>query len=348
MSIRERLEAFWSGEQPDRIPFTTYENKLPLDWSDPVVRQMLKDGLGVLRFVPTYAAAYDSGIDLIHQTGREGNRDVRRQIWRTPVGEVSAMWADDWQQKYFLETAQDYRVMTYVAQHTHYRADYAAFRTQEVILPDYMLPVTRIGRTPLQTILVDYAGLENFSMHLVEYPDELQELYEALRVNFRKVVEIAAEGPGRYLNVIENFTADTLGPRRYKQFLLPVYEETFGILHQAGKIVGCHYDGQVGAVKQLVAGSPIDLIESLTPPPEGDLTLAEARAVWPDKLFWSNINLGCYELPPEELKQEIWRRVQAGAPDGRRLAFEVSEDRPARWRESMPVILAALNEWTFK
>ena len=200
------------------------------------------------------------------------------------------------------------------------------------------------GPLPILTRLVDYAGLANFSLHLVEYPDELQELYEALRVNFHRIVEIAAGGPGHYLNVIENFTADTLGPRRYKQFLLPVYEETFNTLHQAGKIVGCHYDGKIKAVKDLVAGSPIDLIESLTPPPEGDMTLAEARAVWPDKLFWANINLGCYELASDELKQEMWRRVQDGAPDGCRLAFEVSEDRPARWRESMPVILAALNE----
>jgi hypothetical protein len=96
-------------------------------------------------------------------------------------------------------------------------------------------------------------------------------------------------------------------------------------------------------VKNLVAGSPVDLIESLTPPPEGDMTLAAARAAWPDKLFWSNINLGCYELPPEALRQEIARRVQDGAPDGRRLAFEVSEATPARWRESMPVILDTLN-----
>ena len=343
-TIRERLEAFWSGERPDRIPFTTYENKIPTDWSDPVIRKMLREGLGVLRFVPTYEASYDSGIELIHQTGQDGQRAVRRQIWRTPLGEVSALWTDDWQQKYFLETAEDYRVMIYIARHTRYEPAFAAFHTQEVILPAYMVPVTRIGRTPLQTILVDYAGLANFSLHLVEYPDEMQELYEALRVNFHRIVEIAAEGPGHYLNVIENFTADTLGPRRYKQFLLPVYEETFNTLHQAGKIVGCHYDGKIKAVKDLVASSPIDLIESLTPPPEGDMTLAEARAAWPDKLFWANINLGCYELAPDELKQEMWRRVQDGAPDGRRLAFEVSEDRPARWRESMPVILAALNE----
>ncbi len=343
MLIRARLEAFWSGERPDRIPFTTYESKLPLDWNDPVIRQMLNDGLGVLRFIPTWAVRYDGDVHLIEQNGWDGKQKVRRQVWRTPLGEVSATWTDDWQQKYFLETAQDYRIMTYVVKHTHYAADYAAFHTQEIILPPYMVPVPRIGRTPLQTILVDYAGLENFSLHLVEYPAEMQALYEALLVNFRKLVEIVAAGPGRYINVIENFTAETLGPRRYQKYLLPVYEETFGMLHQAGKVVGCHYDGKIASVKHLVASSPVDLIESLTPPPEGDMTLAEARAVWPEKLFWSNINLGCYELPPDELQQEILRRVQEGAPDGRRLAFEVSEDKPARWRESMPVILAALN-----
>lgn len=344
MNIRERLEAFWSGEKPDRIPFTTYESKLPADWSDPVIRGMLRDGLGVLRFLPTWSTRYDGDVRIIEQVTWDGERRLRRQVWRTPVGEVSAEWIEGWQQKYFLETAQDYRVMTYIARHTRCAADYAAFRTQEVTLPPYMVPVTRIGRTPLQTILVDYAGLENFSYHLVEYADELEELYEALLVNFRQVVAIAAEGPGRYLNVIENFTAETLGPRRFKQYLLPVYEETFGALHQAGKIVGCHYDGKIAAVRHLVSGSPVDLIESLTPPPEGDMSLAEARAAWPDKLFWSNVNLGLYELPPGDLREEIRCRARDGAPDGRRLAFEVSEDVPARWRESMPVILEALNE----
>jgi len=343
MVVRERLEAFWSGERPDRIPFTTYESKLPLDWSDTVIRQMLKDGLGVLRFIPTWAVRYDGGVEMIEHNGSDGKRKLRRQVWRTPLGEVSAAWTDDWQQKYFLETADDYRVMTYIARHTQYAADYAAFRTQQIILPPYMVPVTRIGRTPLQTILVDYAGLANFSLHLVEHAEAMRELYEALLVNFRRLVEIVAEGPGRYINVLENFTAETLGPRRFQQFLLPVYDETFGMLHQAGKIVGCHYDGKIALVKNLVAGSPIDLIESLTPPPEGDMTLAAARAAWPNKLLWSNINLGCYELPADDLQQEILCRVRDGAPDGRRLAFEVSEDRPARWRESMPVILAALN-----
>ena len=153
-----------------------------------------------------------------------------------------------------------------------------------------------------------------------------------------------AEGPGRYVACLENFTADSLGPRRYEEFLLSVYEECFSVLHEAGKIVGCHYDGRTVSCREQIARAPIDLIESLTPPPEGDQTLAEARAAWPDKLFWSNINVGCYDLPPEKLKQVVWERVEQAAPDSRRLAFEISEQYPANWRQSIQVVLDALKE----
>ncbi len=37
-------------------------------------------------------------------------------------------------------------------------------------------------------------------------------------------------------------------------------------------------------------------------------------------------------------------RVQAAAPDGRGLAFEISEDLPPNWREAIPVVLEALKE----
>jgi len=97
-------------------------------------------------------------------------------------------------------------------------------------------------------------------------------------------------------------------------------------------------------VHAIVSQASSHLSPSLTPPPEGDLTLAEARAVWPDKLFWSNINVACYDLPPEELKAEVLRRVEEAAVDGCRLAFEVSEQYPDNWKESLPVVLEALEE----
>ena len=173
--------------------------------------------------------------------------------------------------------------------------------------------------------------------------DEVMTLYEAFLEEFRKIVEIVAEGPGgRFVNCPENFTAETLGPARYERFLLPVYKTHFPVLHQAGKIVGTHYDGKLSSTKYFIAEAPIDVIESLTEPPEGDMTLAECRAAWPEKLFWNNINLGRFDLPPDQLKADIRRRIEDAAPDGRRLAFEISEDLPVNWQGGIPAIMDEL------
>jgi len=72
--------------------------------------------------------------------------------------------------------------------------------------------------------------------------------------------------------------------------------------------------------------------------------LAEARAAWPEKLLWSNINVACYSMPPIELKELVWSRIEDGAPDGRRLAFEVSEQYPNNWQTSLHVVLDALED----
>ena len=66
--------------------------------------------------------------------------------------------------------------------------------------------------------------------------------------------------------------------------------------------------------------------------------------MWPDKLFWSNINVSAYELPQNELQKLVLERVEQAAPDGRRLAFEISEVLQENWRESIPTVLEALKE----
>jgi hypothetical protein len=70
------------------------------------------------------------------------------------------------------------------------------------------------------------------------------------------------------------------------------------------------------------------------------MTYDECRAAWPDKVFWGNINVGLFGLPPERLAEEVVaKRERAGK---RGVAFEISEDLPANWPESIPVVLEAL------
>lgn len=344
MNIRERLEAFWAGERPDVIPYTIYQWEWRHTQDDPAWQGLFDKGMGVTWHLATTKDIWGSDVQIREETVQENGKSLRRRTIATPVGEVYELFEDDWRQKFYLETAQDYAVMTYVAKQMLVEPAYDDYTAGVAELPGYCVPLAFTGRTANQIILVDLVGLENYAYHLFDLEAEMLELYEALLANYRRKVALVADGPGRFVSVLENFTAETLGPKRYAQLLSPVYDETFPLLQQAGKIVGTHYDGQMSAVKDLIAAAPMDLIESVTPPPEGDMTLADCRKAWPDKLLWSNLNVGLYELPPAELRAEVLRRVEECAPDGRGLAFEISEHYPQNWKKSVPVVLDALEE----
>jgi hypothetical protein len=343
MNLSEQLEIFWSGERLAQIPYTIYHTKVADAKDDRAWGGLFDQGLGLTyKWYPFKLETRDLVRE--EQERIENGKRIRRQVQRMPLGEIWAEWTDGWQSKYWLETVEDYRVMTSIVKNTTVLPDYESFRAQENGLPPYAIAWSMLGRTPLQEMLVDYAGAGNFGLHLYDYAEEVHQLYDALLGNFRQKVEIVARGPGRFISNLENFTAETLGKKRYEEFLLPVYEECFPILHAAGKIIGTHYDGRTKSCRHLIARAPIDLIESLTAPPEGDQTLAECRAVWPDKLFWCNINVSAYELSFPDLRKLVTTLVEQAAPDGCRLAFEISEALPANWKDSIPRVLNILRE----
>jgi len=343
MNFRERMEAFWFGDRPERIPYSIYDAEWRHAANDPRSQALFDLGLGISWHFPSFERV-TSGVEVVEESYREHGHIIFRRTLKTDSGSLNEIYVDGWKRKYLLETPDDYAVMTRIVQQSDVRPAYDQFVEREAALGPHGVALIDMGRTPNQTILVDYVGLANFALHLFDFQAEMEALYEALLTRFRRLTDIVAEGPGRYVCVLENFTSETLGPRRFAQLLLPVYDECFPILRSAGKIVGVHYDGHLASCRDVITRAPIDLIESLTPPPEGDLTLAEARQAWPEMLFWSNINIGCYDLPPDELRAVVIERASQGAPDGSKLAFEVSEQIPSNWYDSMRVVLETLDD----
>jgi hypothetical protein len=343
VNIRERLEVFWSGEKPDKIPYTIYQNEWRHTSGDPAWKPMFEGGLGVTYHIGTVKEE-NKVLEVKTNSYRENGHEYMKRTLATPIGEIYSLSENGWTQKYLLETPEDYHIMTYITKNMSLSPNYDRFLKFQEEEPDYLVPLVAAGRTPFQTILVDYVGLENFAFHLYDYEDEIMELYEALESNFKKRAEIITAGPGRFVSVLENFTSETMGPERYKKFDVSIYEKYFPMIKSSGKIIGTHYDGKLKSCIKEIAKTPIDLIESLTPPPEGDMTLRECRSILPDKLFWSNINTGNYFLPKCELKELVYDLVEQASPDRKRLAFEVSEQYPDNWKESMPIILEALDE----
>src|SRR5512133_1250444 len=84
-------------------------------------------------------------------------------------------------------------------------------------------------------------------------------------------------------------------------------------------------DGRLACLKDLIAKTPIDIVEAFHPIPMGDLPLSEALAAWPEKSIWLGFPGGVYELGPSatrELALDLLR--EAGA--GERLAIAMSTE----------------------
>ncbi|MGO8748555.1 MAG: hypothetical protein ACLQNE_21490 [Thermoguttaceae bacterium] len=88
-----------------------------------------------------------------------------------------------------------------------------------------------------------------------------------------------------------------------------------------------------------VASLGFDL-DSLTPPPEGDMAVAQARAAWPDKFFWLHPPLGWCREERGTLIERLCRMVRDAGP--RRYCLMISEDVPPNWQETVPLVLETL------
>ena len=339
-TTRENLIAALEGDTPEQTPLSFYswmaEDLLSDEW-----KRLYGRGLGICH----HCEIIEEKVEGVKETRIEEKRsDGFYLIERleTPVGTLQQVHRDGWQIEYWIKTPEDYRVMTWIMEHTELVPRYEVFEKGEQDVGDWGVAVILASRTPAMKINVDWAGTEQFCLDVAMEVPELFELYEARKKLFMQETELIARGPGRFVKWLENLTISMLGPRRYGDLLVPVYQEAVPILEQSGKRVMVHYDGELKVIADQIADAPFHMIESLTESPEGNMLYDECRSAWPDKVFWANINVDLYYEPAVVLRQAVVdKRQRAGK---RAFAFEISEDLPTNWRETIPVVLKTLEE----
>ena len=267
---------------------------------------------------------------------------VRRK--HTPVGtlqQTNARGEDtEWVTEHWIKTPGDYRTMQWIVEHTELATTYDEYDKQLQRIGDYGVIVLLASRTPAMSISIDWAGMETFCTDLALEVPELFDLYDARRKFFLEEARLIAAGPGRFVKWPENLTAAMLGPQRYDDLLCSIYREAIPIMEAGDKRVMVHYDGALAGVAEQIASAPFHILESLTEPPEGDMTYDQCRKAWPGKTFWANINQGLFALPEAELRQAVVERRRRAGKEA--FAFEIYEYRPPNWEETIPVILDAL------
>jgi uroporphyrinogen-III decarboxylase len=199
--------------------------------------------------------------------------------------------------------------------------------------------------SPLHSIMYDIMGIDTFSTEWAERRDRVIALHDAMVENQRDIYSIVAESPAMIVQCGGNYAPEVLGKQRFIDYVLPHWEEVNAILHKGGKLVGCHLDANNKLWAKEVGESQLDWIEAFSPYPDTDMTVAEARNIWPEKVLFINFPSAVHLEEPRVIEETTKQILKEAAP-GDRFIIGITENVPdSRWRESFHTILKTVNKF---
>ena len=344
-NLRQRICSALLGEKPDQIPFTIYECMLP---QCKIERQLRNQGLCIVnRSTPVCQAHFKNvNIRAVHST--ENGKKLIRTEYETPYGPlctiVEPAGFTSWTHKRLFTNADDYKPLLYLIKSQEFEPNYDAFNKAQELGQDDIFYRGDIDLEPLQTLVSRYMGAEVFGMEWHDNQDEVIKLYEAIVEQHRTIYSICAKSPGLAFNYGGNVVPEIIGGERFAKYYIPHYNEAAEVLHAKGKLLGVHFDANCKLFAPYIARSKIDYIEAFTPAPDTDMTLAEARDLWPDKVLWinfpSSVHLETHEVIAQTARDLI---RQARYPE--KFIMGITEDIPvSRWQGNLLTISKVLNE----
>ncbi len=259
---------------------------------------------------------YDGPIEVIDE--KEGNRNIRR--FKTPVGELaeesvySPVSCSLGITKHFVESEGDLGVLLCILQHRRLEpANLDDWPERSEMWKAYDgLPCIGLPRSPLASLFVEWAGVENATYLIMDCPDKVAEVFRLMEEQEAPVIEALCRLAPPLVHFADNLTSDSL-TSLYDDHMAGTHQRRIERLHATGIKCAVHLDGTVRGLLPKLVRSGFDAIEALTPKPAGDLELEEIHDL-PDSdtlILWGGVP-GVMFAPPftwEQMKAHVQRLI---------------------------------------
>lgn len=344
LTPRARVERVLRGGHADRVPFTMYESKVPHCEAERVLRNR---GMCIVSRT-SVVRRHHPHVREKEIRSVENGKTVWRRFYETAAGTLTTLVEPaeftTWTHEYMFKSPADYRAIGAYLADEQVEADYAPFAAAEKAFGGDAIFRAGLGLEPLQALISGgIIGTQQFCVEWMDNRDEILKLYDILVEKRRQVYPLVAASPALHANYGGNVTPEIIGLETFERYYVPHYNEAAEIMHRHGKLIGCHFDANCRLLSKAIAGTALDYIEAFTPSPDTDLTLAEARQAWPDKVLWLNFPSSVHLRPDAEVESTAYDLMeQAGRPDG--VLMGITEDIPAtRWQASCGAIMDGLD-----
>ncbi len=295
MKPKERLLAALTGRDLDRVPWSPF---LAYFWESLPKAQRDKGQLQYLQEIGADPLLRGSHCLFSVKRNRCEITETVSQTekiteYHTPVGTLQAghtysAQGDTWFiQKHPVQSAEDFKTLAFLNEDMQLEADLTQFEHDWRRIGPQALLLPVIGsefKTSFQSLVEYWVGTEQLVYALMDYPDVVEQCLQAMGENSSASVEIALQTEAEGFIFWEDSSTTNVSPALLRQYILPEINQWGRAIHGAGKHLIHHACGHIRHLLPDMAAAEIDAIESISPPPTGDIELWEARDMLPDQI----------------------------------------------------------------
>ena len=219
--------------------------------------------------------------------------------YRTSLGTVTKKEVFDTSEgpwiKYEMEkifkSEKDYPVIKYLMEHTVPADNFETYQKVRDEVGEDGMVMTAAGLlwSPVQRVMREIIGYEQFFYELADRPAEVEALIEVMKDLERRKFEVAMGCDLEIFNICGNWSDDIHTPV-FRKYFVPWLREACDKLHAHGRLVMVHSDGEMRRLNPLFRETGIDIAEAITPAPQTLVTMQEfRRELGGDVTIWGGI-----------------------------------------------------------
>lgn len=294
---------------------------LPEKWTDVSLAAISRDlGLPIWSVTQPYRLEHP-GIE-VRSTEDDSGRTVE---YACASGTLSARWIKGpdgswWQTEYPIKASSDFAAALKIANARTYTPDASVIGPLSQGVGDDGLVALEIPSRPYADLLLEFVGMSEGIMILMEQPPEMAGMLSILEGKLQSLVAEVAEMSGDIVFAHDNLDAQFVSPPVFQQHYADSYRATVDALQKANKHLLVHAGGPVNNLLKPLVDAGVDGIQGISGPPQSDATLEQAReAIGPQVTLWGGIpqDLALKTHDREDLDAVVMQTARQHREDGR-------------------------------
>jgi len=190
-----------------------------------------------------------------------------------------------------------------------YQDQHKQFADMENEIGNQGINAAALHSTPAYELIQCFMGLESFYYFFFDYQQETLELIDRIFKKYIQCYKIYASTSVPAVLIPEDASTTLYSPSFFNKYLKPALSEYCSIINYKGKISVIHACGHLQGLEASFSDISVDCIESVSPPPTGNVSLKEFKKALPGVCIMGGIPANYYLLEVEAFKDYVKKLI---------------------------------------